>query len=126
MTFNHRPGKPRQCKLHSSQEFPSHVSASDSLGCRSEVCQNFNHVPSHAAAWPRICEPMPHSLRQVLKIAKSVLIAKWDWRICSAESATMLCPGFSGAPEHRLYAYKILENHLDYHFAKRDWQLCSA
>jgi len=52
MIFNHRPGKPQQRKRHLSQEYPSHVSASDSLGCGSEVCQNINDMPAKAADLP--------------------------------------------------------------------------
>ena len=56
-------------------------------------------MPAKAAALPRISEPMSHILTQVLNIAQSVLIAKWDWRICSAGSVTKICAVFSGAPE---------------------------
>jgi len=56
-------------------------------------------MPAKAVALPLISEPMSHILTQVLNIAKSVLIAKWDWRIYSAGSVTKKCPGFSGAPE---------------------------
>jgi len=78
MIFNHRPGKPRQGKLHLSQEYPSCVSAADLLGCGPEVRQNFNNMPVKAVALPRKSEPMSHILTQVLNIAWSVLITKWD------------------------------------------------
>ena len=54
MIFNHRPRKPQQWKGHLRQEYPSCVSASNSLGCGSEVCQNFNDMPANAAALPQI------------------------------------------------------------------------
>jgi len=79
MIFNHRPGKPWQQKLHLSQEYPSRVSASNSLGSRSEVCQNFNEMAAKAVALPRISESKSHIQTQVLNIAWSVFIAKWDW-----------------------------------------------
>jgi len=97
--FNYRPGKPQQWKRHLSQKYPSHVSASDSLECGSEVSQNFNEMPAKAAALPRISGPMSYILTQVLNIAKSGLIAKWERQISSARSVMKICPGFSGAPE---------------------------
>jgi len=69
MIFNHRPGNPRQWKRHLSQEYLSHISTSNSLGCGSEVCQNFNDMPAKAADLPWISEPMSHILTQVLNIA---------------------------------------------------------
>jgi hypothetical protein len=95
MIFDHRPGKPQLRKWHLSQEYPSCVPASYSLGCRSEVCQIINDMAANAAALPRISESMSHIWTQVLNIAQSVLIAKWDWRICSAGSVTKIFPGFS-------------------------------
>jgi len=83
MFFNHRPGKPWQQKLHLSQENPSRISACDPLQCRSEAFQIFNDMPAKALALPRISEPMSHIQTQVLNIASSLLIAKWDSRICS-------------------------------------------
>jgi len=68
MIFNHRPEKPWQQKLHLSLEYPNRVSASDSLGCGSEVCQNLNNIPAQAATLPQISEPMSHILTQVLNI----------------------------------------------------------
>jgi len=69
MIFNHRPGKPQQQKRHLSQEYPSHVSASDSLGCWSEVCPKFNDMSAIAAALQWISEGMSHIFTQVLNIA---------------------------------------------------------
>jgi len=69
MIFNHRPRKPQQRKWYLSQEYQSRVSASNSLGCASVVCQNFNYTPAKAAALPWISEPMSHILTQVLNIA---------------------------------------------------------
>jgi len=69
MILNHRPGKHRQQKRHLSQEYPSCVSASDSLGRWSEVCQNFNDMPAKAVGLPWISEPMSYILTQVLNIA---------------------------------------------------------
>jgi len=99
MISNHRPGKPQQWKLHLCKKYPSRVPASDSPGCRSEVCQNVNDRPANAAALPRISEPMSYILTEVLNIACSGFIHKWDSRICSAGSVTEKCPRFSGAPE---------------------------
>ena len=69
MIFNHRLEKPWQWKRDLSQEYLSRVSASNSLGWGSEVCQNLNDMPAKAAALPRISEPMSHILTQVLNIA---------------------------------------------------------
>jgi len=69
MIFNHRPDNPWQRKRYMSQEYLSRVSASNSLGCASEVCQNCNDMPPKAAALPQISEPMSHILTQVLNIA---------------------------------------------------------
>jgi len=63
-------------------------------------------MPAKAADLPRISEPMSHILTQVLNIAWSVLIAKWDWRIWSVGSVKKICPGFSGAPELETLASK--------------------
>jgi hypothetical protein len=102
MSFQHRQGKPRQRKRYFSQEYPSCLWASDSLGCRSAVCQTCNDMPAKAVALPWISEAISLILTQVLNITQSVLIAKWDWWICSDGSVMKICTGFSSAPELQL------------------------
>jgi len=67
--INNWPGNAWQRKLQLVHQYLSHISASDTLGCRSEVCLNFTDIPGKAATLVQICKPMSHILTDVLNIS---------------------------------------------------------
>jgi hypothetical protein len=79
MNFNHTSGHPKIGKLHVGQKYLSRNSASDTLGCGSEVCQKNDDMAAKSAALPGRSEPMSYIVTHVHNIAKSVWIATWDW-----------------------------------------------
>jgi len=76
--FNYRTGNTWQQKLQLSNEYLSHVSVFDTQGWDSEVCQNFNDMPATAATFLGISKRKSHILTEVLIIAYTDFIAKWD------------------------------------------------
>jgi hypothetical protein len=85
---NHRPGHTQQRKVQLHHEYPSRVSDSDALGCRSEVCPNAYDIPPQAAALPRISEPMSHILTPELNnrvdcvdCGMGLAIMQWWWYV---------------------------------------------
>ena len=66
LNFNERPGHIQHQKLQLSYEYPSHVSVSDILKCRSEVYPNNHDIPAQAAGLPWISEHMCPSVIQKL------------------------------------------------------------
>jgi hypothetical protein len=49
---NHRPGYTQLRKMQLRHNYLSHITDSDALGCRSEVCPNDYDSPAKAAALP--------------------------------------------------------------------------
>ena len=58
--LNRRPGHTQQRKVQLRHEYPSHVSGSDTLECRSAVFLNNDGNPAQAVALPRISELISH------------------------------------------------------------------
>jgi hypothetical protein len=95
---NHRPGHTQQWTVQLPHEYPSRVSVTNALGCRSEVSRTtmiFLHVLQHFQDEVSPCLIFWH---QTSIIVSTMFIAEWDWQLCCNKQDDM-CPGLWGAPE---------------------------